>query len=206
MYVKKSDAENLLKNELTGLLDSIRAKNHLIAYHSEGDDWSFVIKTQTLIESAVTNAVLSKIGENGLQKIFKSMPLVGDGASKLNFSKELDITTSAQRRFITTLASLRNQLAHNPDYGDFTFDSYISGLNNNQRKEWQQAIHWFSDSPSSKDIWAQNSLKTPKPIIYTSAIILIAILELNSTEISVLRRINELSIETTTDFLRLIEF
>jgi hypothetical protein len=201
MYMKKSDAEHL-KSEFTGLLDSIRAKNHLIADHSEGDDWSFVIKTQTLIESAITNAVLSKNGENGLRKTFKSMPLVGDGASKLNFSKELGITTSAQRRFITTMASLRNQLAHNPDYGEFTFDAYINGLNQNQRKEWQQAIPWFSEYPDSKDVWAQNSLKAPKSVIYTSAFMLIALLELSSTELAVLRRIEELSIATTTELLR----
>ncbi len=89
----------------------MRAKNHLIADLSNGDDWSFVIKTQTLIESVVTHAVLAKIGEDGLRKIFQAMPLIGDEISK-QLLKELGLTTSAQRRFITKMATLRNQLAH----------------------------------------------------------------------------------------------
>lgn len=204
MYINKSDAEYLLRTKFWELLEFLRTKNHLIADHSDGDDWSFVIKTQTLIESAVTNAVLTKIGEDGLRKIFQNMPLVGDTVSKLSFSKDLGLTTSAQRRFITIMASLRNQLAHNPDYAAFTFDSYVLSLDTDRRKEWQQAIPWFAESPDSKKVWTQHTLKNPKSVIYIASFMLIGILELSAAEFSVLKKIDELSIATTTELLRSI--
>jgi hypothetical protein len=202
MYVKQSDAVNLLMSEGARLFESMQAKNHLIADLSKGDDWSFVIKTQTLIESAITSAILAKIGKNELSKALQIMPLVGDGVSKLSFSKDLGLTTSAQRRFVTKMASLRNLMAHNPEYGNFTFDSYIQKLDPNQQKAWQLAIPWFADSQESKQTWHQHSLENPKSVIYIAAFMLIGLLELSATEISVLQRIDELSVATTTELLR----
>lgn len=202
MYLKKSDAKDLLKSQIEALIASLRAKNHLISGLSDGDDWSFVIKTQTLIERAVTQAVLSKIGEERLRKTFQAMPLVGDGVSKLSLSKDLELTTSAQRRFITRMATLRNQLAHDPEYGCFTFDSYTLSLNQDRRKEWQQAMPWFAESPDSKKTWAEHAVKNPKSVIYVACFMLIGLLEVSATEVSILRRIDELSIATTTELLR----
>lgn len=202
MYLKKSDADDLLKSNFETLIASLRAKNHLIADLTDGDDWSFVIKTQTLVERAVTHAVLSKIGEDALRKTFQALPLVGDAVSKLSLSKDLELTTSAQRRFVTRMANLRNQLAHDPDFGAFAFDSYIISLNRDQKKEWQQAIPWFAESPDSRQTWAEHAVENPKSVIYVASFILVALLELGATEASVLRRFDELSIATTTELLR----
>lgn len=202
MYLKKSEAHDLLQSNFQALVTSLQAKNHLIADLSNGDDWSFVIKVQTLIERAVTNAVLCKIGNDGLSNTFQSMPLVGESVSKLSLSRDLDITTSAQRRFITTMATLRNRLAHDPDYGTFNFDSYIVGLNSDQKKGWKHSIPWFAVSPDSIKTWSEHALSSPKSVIYVATFMLVGLMELSAVEASVLRQVDELSVATTTELLR----
>lgn len=204
MYIKKSDANLVLKSNVEALIESLKTKNAKIGNLSDGDDWSFVIKVQTLIESTITNALLAKIGEDGLSKTLQVMPLVGDQVSKLSLSKDLEITTSAQRRFITRMASLRNQLAHDPKHDGFTFGAYIFNFDKNQRKEWKLAIPWFSETPEFRNTWAQYSLEYPKPVIHLASFVLIALLETSASEASVLRQVDKLSIATTTELLRVI--
>ncbi|HCE93311.1 MAG: hypothetical protein A2Z90_03975 [Burkholderiales bacterium GWA2_64_37] len=202
MYLKKSEANDLLQSNFQALVTSLQAKNHLIADLSDGDDWSFVIKVQTLIERAVTDALLYKIGNHGLSKTLLAMPLVGESVSKLSLSKDLDITTSAQRRFITTMASLRNRLAHDPDYGTFNFDSYIVNLTVEQKAGWKRSIPWFAVSPDSMQTWSEHALSSPKAVIYVATFMLVGLMELSATEASVLRQVEELSVATTTELLR----
>lgn len=200
MYVKKSEARNLLQSGFDEYFDNLRTKNDRIFELTDGDDWSFVIKTQTMIESALTNAVLANIGEEKLRKTFQVMPLVGE-VSKLTISKDLGVTTSEQRRFITTMASLRNRLAHNPEDGEFTFAEYLASLNSDQRKSWQQSIPWFAESPEARQEWGEPVLKSAKVVIYIAATTLVALLDLSAANKSILKQIHERSIATTTELL-----
>jgi len=139
-----------------------------------------------LVERAVTDAVLSKIGNDGLRKTLQTMPLVGESVSKLSLSKDSDITTKAQRRFIKTMASLRNRLAHDPEYGAFDFDSYITSLTGEQKGVWKRSIPWFAESPESILTWSEHALNSPKAVIHVATFMLVGLMELNATDASVL--------------------
>jgi hypothetical protein len=138
----------------------VSEKNDFLSELQGGDDWSFVIKAQALVEGSVTQAVLAHLGDNRLAKIVEVMPLVGAEVSKLAVAKELELLTAPQRRFANKMAALRNRLAHRADQASFSFEHHIASLDRNQRKEWQTSIPWFAED-DSKEFWGSHSLRAP---------------------------------------------
>jgi hypothetical protein len=103
------------------------------------DDWSFVIKSHALIEGAIS-MMLGGVLDQRLLPIFSKIELGRVDAGKLAFSKALDLTTSAERRFIVELSKLRNILAHDMRYIGFTFDSYLTALDSKQRAAFVESM------------------------------------------------------------------
>jgi hypothetical protein len=160
MYLRQKDAKDLLKSGKHELFRLVSEKNDFLNELQGGDDWSFVIKAQALVEGSVTQAVLAHLGDNRLAKIVEVMPLVGAEVSKLAVAKELELLTAPQRRFANKMAALRNRLAHRADQASFSFEHHIASLDRNQRKEWQTSIPWFAED-DSKEFWGSHSLRAP---------------------------------------------
>lgn len=201
MYLRRNDADKLLKTKLNELFAAIdEQKGFLSALHS-GDDWSLVIKAQALVEGAITQAILSHIGDQRLLRIVEAMPLIGDEVSKLALTKDLDILTSPQRRFVKKMASIRNRLAHRTDQVSFSFDSHISELTKDQLKDWQASVPWFAESADSKQSWASILIKAPKAVVHLSTFMLVASLSAEGMQKEMTRKIDELALSTTSQLL-----
>ena len=65
MYLHRDQADELLQGHLQGLLSSLQGHQSFLNQLLDGDDWSFVIKAQALVEGFVTQAVLAHISEKG---------------------------------------------------------------------------------------------------------------------------------------------
>lgn len=201
MYLHQEDAKDLLKTGKQELLRLVSEKNDFLSELRDGDDWSFVIKAQALVEGSVTQAVLAHLGDNRLAKIIEVMPLVGGEVSKLAIAKELELLTTPQRRFVNKMAALRNRLAHRVDQASFSFERHIASLDKHQQKEWRASIAWFAED-DSKEFWGSYSLKTPRSVIYLSTFMLTALLAVDGNQKEINRNIEKLSIKTTSELLQ----
>ena len=170
MYLQRDQADALLQTSLTTIQERLHAHLDFVTELREGDDWSFVIKAQALLEACITEAILVRLGDDRIKKIVETMPLVGNNASKLQFAKDLGLMNASQRRFVKKLATLRNHLAHRVEYVNFKFPEYIASLDKSERKDWQESIVWFEQTPSAREQWQEIALKQPRSAVLMGAI------------------------------------
>ena len=197
MYLHRDQAYELLQAHKQGLLTSLRGSHSFLNQLLDGDDWSFVIKAQVLIEGSVTQAVLAQIGDERLKKTIDLMPLTGDKVSKLGLTRDLGLLTKNQRRFVKRMASLRNLLAHRVENVDFTFEGYVASLDTSVRRDWQESIVWFTDTSQSREVWFRLAIEHARAVIYLGTFLLVATLAVNGSEKEALREIG-IAAETTT--------
>jgi hypothetical protein len=124
------------------------------------DDWSFIIKAHALIEAAVTFALTSVIDER-LGRIFAMLELGKSETGKLEFAKALGLLSSEQRGFIRVLSKLRNTLAHDARYLNFTLDEHIASLQKEQRKAFYVSM-LAGIPPDKQEGWLELITRAPK--------------------------------------------
>jgi hypothetical protein len=111
------------------------------------DDWSFVIKLHALFEGAVTHMLLHKLGFPRLGSVLARLELGDPRIGKLAFARELDVLDEGERRFLTTLSRIRNQLVHDARRVTFQFKEYLKDLDENQLAQFLGAFQFvFADS------------------------------------------------------------
>ena len=155
MYLQRDQAQALFETSVATIREQLHGHLSFIKELLQGDDWAFVIKTQALLEACITQAVLVHLGDERIKKTVETMPLVGDGATKLQFAKDLGLMDGPQRRFVNRMAALRNRLAHRVECVNFKFSDYIASLDRDGRKDWQESIVWFGENPASRERWCE---------------------------------------------------
>jgi hypothetical protein len=149
---------------------------------TDGDDWSFVIKSHAVIEGAVTHLIVATIRQPQVHDVFARLELSNEATGKLAVAKKLDLLPKPHRRFIRALSELRNQLAHDVRNVDFSFSSYLAQMDAGQRKTFDTAFGGiFSESEGAKSDphdakrhlfwkWAAN----PRFLVWASTFIVIS--------------------------------
>lgn len=99
---------------------------------TEGDDWSFVIKTCALVETAVTDHLLRVINQGKLDDRLRKLPL----SQKLEWTRELGSISGQRAAFTKQLSVLRNRLAHQiRRIPDFSLQDYVDELQPDHREK-----------------------------------------------------------------------
>lgn len=202
MYLWKNQADELMHGHMQDLLSTLRGQMDFLSSLRDGDDWSFTIKAQALIEGAVTQSVLTHLGDQRIRKTVEVMPLVGGEVSKLALTKDLGLLNSVQRRFVKRMASLRNRLAHSIDCTNFEFTPYVASLNRDALKDWQESIVWFTDDRDARDIWLRLAITQPRATVYLGVSMLVALLTIDGSEKEMVRKLDEAAYKTTSEFLK----
>jgi hypothetical protein len=201
MYLWKNQADELMHGHMQDLLSTLRGQMDFLSSLRDGDDWSFTIKAQALIEGAVTQSVLNHLGDQRIRKTVEVMPLVGGEVSKLALTKDLGLLNSVQRRFVKRMASLRNRMAHSIDYTNFEFTLYVASLDRDALKDWQESIVWFTDDRDARDIWQRLAITQPRATVFLGVSMLVALLTIDGSEKEMMRKIDEAAYKTTSEFL-----
>lgn len=77
------------------------------------DDWSLVIKSHALLESACADMLCHYFGKYELADIFAQLDMSNKKYGKAAFISSLNLLSKPERRFISELSELRNELVHN---------------------------------------------------------------------------------------------
>jgi hypothetical protein len=97
------------------------------------DDWSFIIKAHALLEAACSEILAERVGTETLS-IFSRLELGAKPTGKISFLKAFDLLRDEERRFVSALSELRNQLVHNVKNTSFCLPKYVASLDPNQKK------------------------------------------------------------------------
>jgi hypothetical protein len=100
------------------------------------DDWSFVIKLNALVEAACTDALTARFHSPQLSKALSTLELGHPKHGKVALLSALNAIVPEQAGVLRLLLELRNMLAHNIGQVSFTFESYIAGMDKNQRNSF----------------------------------------------------------------------
>lgn len=76
------------------------------------DDWSFVIKMHSLLESAVSRLLTTALGRSELEDIFSALDTSNTKTGKIAFTSALGLLPKQHLDFIRSLSELRNRLVH----------------------------------------------------------------------------------------------
>ena len=201
MPLYRDEAERLLRDHHGRLLEGLDI--HLSFLHKlwDDDDWSFVIKVQAFIEASVTDLLVTHVGDEKLKSLIELLPLADEKIGKLAIAKALGLMSPEQRRFVRTMATLRNKLAHRVDHIEFTFSDHVLSLNASALKDWKQSLIWFPTG-DSHDYWYLGAESQPKVAIWLGTFLLVAQLLIAAKEADAKRKINAAALQTGEELYR----
>jgi hypothetical protein len=92
-------------------------------------DWSFVIKVHALIEAAVSHLLTEHLRHPELNKLFSRLDMSNKATGKAAFVEALGLLEKSEKRFISSLSELRNDLVHDVRNVNFDLTSHIEKMN-----------------------------------------------------------------------------
>ncbi len=158
---------SLLFSDLDSLERILTLPSGLIDRLSKEDDWSFIIKSHAIIESAITTLLLYK-NDNRLENMINRLPFSGGNTSKIQLAKEYKIITEYSQEFIIAISKLRNQLVHNVRNLEFSIPKYIAQLPENDCQSLSSSISkaiTANEWNNFKELAYELLNKSPKEII-----------------------------------------
>ncbi len=193
MYLYKKQARKILQELIEKTISELKNNHKFMISLLADDDWSLVIKSHALVESTVNNLIVAVTEENALRYLIERLPMHNPQIGKLKITKEYDLLSDGQRRFIRRLSELRNRLVHNIENIDFDFQSYIKSLDDNQRKAWKKDITWHTEDSEAQQMWEEISIESPKYAFWFAIFMLVSINSAKTVEISSITKINEIA-------------
>jgi len=151
----------------------------------EQDDWSFIIKSHALLESCVSYLLTGVFKEPDLNDVFSRLDMSDSRSGKLAFAKAVGVLDKESRSFIRKLSEIRNFVVHSIKNVNFEFDTYVNGLDPNQKRSLGMALGYFEPSDDfeyddkiyNKVDW---TVANPKKATWFSLVNLVSVVYLNS--------------------------
>ena len=106
------------------------------------DEWSFIIKSHALLESAANRALTEALGNPNLSDFVARLELSGVKTGKVALLVTLGHLDSDCKRFISKLSEIRNTFVHEVSNTNLNINEFLSNLNENDRKGYVKAFKW----------------------------------------------------------------
>lgn len=187
MYLYREQADALLRELVSDFNECVASSRDLLLKLLSEDDWSFIIKSHAFLEAAVTEAIVHKLDDQRMLRVVERLPLSNDEYGKLTIAKDLDVVPKEQRTCIRRLSELRNNVVHRPENINFTFESFITDLDRQQKQRWQETMAWFKDSTGE---WKKMALTKPKLVVWMSVFLIHTMLAAKNVELSYDRKLD----------------
>jgi len=184
VYIQKDDAIKLIDKVRISSIENLIEKINFMKTLLQADDWSMIIKSHALIETLVTELIISQIDEEKLKSLIERLPLSDEQVGKLKITKDYNLLTQEQRKFIKRFSELRNMIVHKFENINFNLDEYSKSLEKNQKKSWLNIITWYAnDDIKNKEDWKKISDDNPSVGVWFSVVQLVSEITLKSEEL-----------------------
>jgi len=92
------------------------------------DDWSFIVKTHSLLDAALTLSISKAMGNEALDDFISSLPLNDSRRGKIALAKALKLIEPITVSLFRQISELRNKLVHNVLQTNFDFSAHLPTL------------------------------------------------------------------------------
>ncbi len=120
-------------DDLAALEEAFGIPNGYIDSLKNDDDWSLIIKSHALIESATANMLCHYFGKPELADVFARLEMSNKCSGKAAFISALKLLGKKERRFLSDLSELRNLVVHNASNVKFCIRTYLESLSSKKR-------------------------------------------------------------------------
>ncbi|MCM2538690.1 hypothetical protein [Burkholderia glumae] len=198
MYISRKDAGELIFQHRQDAIADVRGEADFLLALLDGDDWSLVIKSHALIESLVTELIVSKIDQPTMKSFIERLPLSDNEIGKIRIAKDYGILSAGQRSFLKNFSELRNRLVHRVENINFKFLEYVANLDKNQKKSWQEAYTWFEreGDEGKESVWSAAAIDNPRWAVFMSVFMFVIFNRLSISEFDGVRKLELASKET----------
>lgn len=200
MYVDKLKAIELLEIHSMSIAVDLKDKVEFMRSLLDADDWSMIIKTHALIETIITELIITCTEEDKLKPLIERLPLSDEQIGKLRILKDYNLLTVSQRLFIKRFSELRNMTVHKLENINFNLEEYINTFDKNQKKSWIKTLTWYTEEASVQEDWGIIILHQPKIGLWLSTMMLVSLVSLEIKKLQGSKKVRELS-ETTMEAL-----
>src|SRR5438874_573242 len=101
-----------------------------VANLANEDDWSFIVKAHALVEAALTHALIAALRREPLRDTIARM----GPTQKLRFAEPLGLIDARERHCLEALFAIRNLLAHDISFVQFSLKDYVASLSEDRRR------------------------------------------------------------------------
>ena len=139
----------------------------------EDSDWGLVIKLHSMFEGAATRVLNLRLGNGQIEDALSYLDFGNVRYGKAKLLRDLHIINRDQFKFLQKLSSIRNTLVHRIENVAFSFENYIRGLNQDQRKSFFNIIGFNTVDPVRiKDVSVSRNQfieENPKLVLWLTA-------------------------------------
>jgi hypothetical protein len=144
----------------------------------EEDDWSFIIKSHALVETAFTRLLEARMCPPLPSKFINTLDFSGGRHSKLELLCLLDLADNANVKFARGLSKIRNRLVHNISHVGFKLADYVAALADQDAKAFaaEACCPFYSDNSVAEERKRQLAriLAAPKLFLWRSVVLFLA--------------------------------
>lgn len=97
--------------------------------NADESDWSFIIKVHALIEASVSHLLTKHLERPALNELFSRLDMSNKSTGKAAFVEALGLLDKPERRFISSLSELRNDLVHDVCKVNFDLTNHVENMN-----------------------------------------------------------------------------
>ena len=115
------------------------------------DDWSFVIKLHALFESVCTHLLVHHFRESSIHDIVSHLELSNKRTGKAAFLKALGLLGDDERRYISSLSELRNNLVHDVRQSTFRLAEMVEAFDAKALKAFTKTFSPHEARTPNKD-------------------------------------------------------
>ncbi|MCG6154116.1 hypothetical protein [Leptospira bandrabouensis] len=198
MPIYKKDLQKKLKLTIESIKKKTSKEIKRLSVISKGDDWSFMIKSLAVLESTILKLLIAKSNDIRYEKFYSRISL----SQKADLLTDLELISKQQRKFISFLSKIRNNLAHNPEEINFNLKKYINTLDINELKQLPNQISNSEDEKDKLDLTFIK--KNPKKAIWITLAILLSLLIAETELIEKEIELTNLAIKTSEELIQKI--
>jgi DNA-binding MltR family transcriptional regulator len=123
---------------------------------SREDDWSFIIKTSAILESATADVLTKVLGFPNLEDCISKLKHTNERSGRLTFLEKLSIINDEELKLIIKISKIRDDLAHKPEEINFTFERYFKKMNKINKNNWKDLFTELVNRHTQEEIIFSN--------------------------------------------------
>lgn len=144
----------------------------LITLWAEKSAWSFIIKGQALIETALSQLLASYLLDRRLDQAVQYLPM-GGKAGKIAFLRATGLLDPEEETFLNELGALRNHLVHSVHNTCFDFPTFVA-TGGKHVSRLAKAAAAFGESGEVRKRYETDFRKNPQHLLWLAVLFVVA--------------------------------